>query len=234
MDERRRELFGYGVWGVVAIVVAVPELWAAVSGDAADWPTVSGTVGYLEYWHPWVAVVVIGMLVWAAFHVVRYEAQRVAAQPAAADPSLYRTPGGRWSARRPHLRPLNAALYLVVALAVVVAGSLWSYVDRPHDRYRLGEVMYGLIAVFGIVVPALFAFLGGKDAPFPSLFATMQALERRVRALAVVFSAGIAVLLVHLALYPWPAVIPDLQDLHHRAQQRHETKKERQPPVDAP
>jgi hypothetical protein len=75
----------------------------------------------------------------------------------------------------------------------------------------------------------------GKDVPFPTLFATMQALERRVRLAAVVFAAGIAILLIHLALYPWPAVIPDLQDLHHRyEQQRHDTKKDQQPPVDTP
>jgi hypothetical protein len=48
-------------------------------------------------------------------------------------------------------------------------------------------------------------------------------------------AAGIAILLIHLALYPWPAVIPDLQDLHHRyEQQRHDAKKNQQPPVDTP
>ena len=235
-DDRRRELWGYGVWGAMGVVIAVPELWAAVAGDSSDWPTISGTVGYLEYWHVWVALVVIGVLVWAAFHAVRYEAQRVAAEPPA-EPATraYRTPGGRVSMHPPRPGPVNAVVYFAFALAVVVGGSLWAYLDRPHDRYRLGEVMYGLIAFFWMIVPALLAFLRGRDVPFPTLFATIQALERKARVVAVVFAAGIAILLIHLALYPWPAVIPDLQDLHHRyEQQRHDAKKHQQPPVDAP
>ena len=235
-DERRRELWGYGVWGAMGVVIAVPEIWAAVAGGSSDWPTISGTVGYLEYWHVWVALIVIGVLVWAAFHAVRYEAERAAATaPLPPATQAYRTPGGRVSMRPPHPDPVNAIIYFAFALAIVVGGSLWAYLDRQHDRYRLGEVMYGLIAVFWMIVPAGYAFLRGKDVPFPTLFATMQALEQKARVVAVVFAAGIAILLIHLALYPWPAVIPDLQDLHHRyEQQRHDAKKNQQPPVDTP
>jgi hypothetical protein len=50
----------------------VPELWAAVWPDDARFPTISGTVGYLEYWHDWVALLVVGVLVWAAMHAVRF------------------------------------------------------------------------------------------------------------------------------------------------------------------
>ena len=67
-----RELAGYGVWGFTGAVIAVPELWAAVDSDHVPWPTISGTVGYLEYWHTWVAVIIIGALVWAVFHAVKY------------------------------------------------------------------------------------------------------------------------------------------------------------------
>jgi hypothetical protein len=83
----RREVWGYAVWGAMAIVVAVPELWAAIGGEAVEWPTISGTVGYLEYWHVWVSIIVIGVLVWAAFHAVQYEAaKKVAAAPAPPPP----------------------------------------------------------------------------------------------------------------------------------------------------
>ena len=79
-----------------------------------------------------------------------------------------------------------------------------------------------------MVIPASYAYFGGKDVPFPTLFATIQALERRARVVAIVFAAGITVLLIHLALYPWPAVIPDLQDLHTSyAHHHHAVKKAR-------
>jgi len=109
----RREVWGYTVWGAMGVVIAVPELWAALGGKSVEWPTISGTVGYLEYWHTWVALIVVGILVWAA--------------------------------------------------------------------------------------------------------------------------AGITVLLIHLALYPWPAVIPDLQDLHTSySHHHHAVKKHEQPLPGAP
>ena len=225
-----REAWGYGVWGAIGALVAVPEIWAAAAGNASDFPTISGTVGYLEYWHPWVAVLVVGVLVWAAFHAVRYEARRAAAEPPASD--LRRTKGGRLT-MRDRIVELNAVAYFTVALAVVGGLSLWSYLDRPGDRYRLGEVLYGSIGLLGVVGPSLLAFFAGREVPFPTLFATMQMLERRVRAVAALVTAGVVVLLVHLALYPWPAVIPDLQDLHSRHVGQLE-RKQREPPVDVP
>jgi hypothetical protein len=42
------------------------------------------------------------------------------------------------------------------------------------------------------------------------------------------------ILLVHLAFYPWPASIPDMQDLHKQFdKQRHEQKKQKEPPPNA-
>jgi hypothetical protein len=95
--------------------------------------------------------------------------------------------------------------------------------------------MYGLIAAFWVVVPTLIAYVGGKDVPFPTLFATIQALERRARPVAVLVAAGITILLIHLAFYPWPKVIPDLPDLHRsHERQSHVAKKHHQPAPDAP
>jgi hypothetical protein len=163
----RREVWGYAVWGAMSVVIAVPELWAAIGGGAVEWPTISGTVGYLEYWHVWVSIIVIGVLVWAAFHAVQYEAaKKVAPVPAPPPPAgAYRTPGGRVSRREPSSRPVNAIVYFGIALVLIAGLSLWSYFDRPHDKYRLGEVMYGLIALFWMVIPAAYAYLGGKDVP---------------------------------------------------------------------
>jgi hypothetical protein len=220
------EVAGYVVWGLTGVVIAVPEIWAAADGRNVPWPTISGTIGYLEYWHTWVAVIVIGILVWAIFHSVKYSA-------GVAGPT--RTKGGRWTPGTPKPAPaphhtLLVVTYYAVAVACVIAGPLIVLAVRPHDKYLLGEVLYGLIGFFGMVVPSVVALVVRRDVPFPTLFWTIQRLEQRVRPIAIVFAAGITVLVIHLALYPWPSVIPDLQDLHKKSQQlKHQQKKQREP-----
>jgi hypothetical protein len=202
------------VWGGTGAVIAVPELWAAVDSDSTPWPTISGTVGYLEYWHPWVAVIVIGVLVWAAYYSVVYRAR-----PVGEDPD--RTAGGRatlpWIRLKPSLsnrwRLILAACYYVVALAVVSGGCILVKSVRPDDKYLLGEVLYGSIGAFCVVIPSVVGLVMHDDVPFPTLFATIQNLTKLVRPVAILIAAGITVLLVHLALYPWPDNIPALQKL---------------------
>ncbi len=48
------EGWGYGVWGTGTIVVVIPEIYAAADGRS-PWPTISATVGRLEYNSDWVA-----------------------------------------------------------------------------------------------------------------------------------------------------------------------------------
>jgi hypothetical protein len=226
--ERRREsvrlILGYVVWGLTGAAIAFPEIWAAVDSDSVPWPTISGTVGYIEYWHDWVAVIVIGVLVWGAFYALRRSRSQEEER---------RTPAGRFTLREPKREPIQtvgAILYYAFALGAVIAGPLIVLEVRPHDKYLLGEVLYGLIGFFGILVPSAVALLYGKDIPFTTLFATLQHLEEKVRLLAIVVAAGIVVLLLHLALYPWPSVIPNLQDLHKQYEkQRHEQLKQKEP-----
>ncbi len=224
-----RELAGYAVWGATGAVIAVPEIWASVDSEHVPWPTISGTVGYIEYWHTWVAVIVIGILVWSVFHSVRYAGGVAGGR---------RTPGGRLTRGTPQTTPIRTALavaYYVVSVAAIIAAA-WSVSSaRPHDKHLLGEVLYGSIGLFGVIIPSIFGYIWRKDVPFPTLFWTIQKIEERVRLVAIVFAAGITVLLVHLAFYPWPSVIPDLQDLHDKSQQlKHHEKKEQEPPAYAP
>lgn len=221
---KAREVAGYVVWGLTGAVIAVPEIWAAADSDHVPWPTISGTVGYLEYWHTWVAVIVIGVLVWAVFHAVKYSGGVAGGK---------RTPGGRLTRGAAKTDPMRTALaivYYVLALGCAIAGPLIVRSVRPDDKYLLGEVLYGTIGFFGMVVPSVVAMVYRQDVPFPTLFWTIQRLEDRVRPVAIVFAAGITVLLIHLALYPWPSVIPDLQDLHNKNQQlKHDIKKDHEP-----
>jgi hypothetical protein len=180
----RFERIGYVVWGAVALVIAVPEFWALFSDDA-PWPTISGTIGHLEdLWHP-TAVIVVAAIVVAAALATGY------GRPQQRVPTV--APAGDWW---PFLYLGSAAVF--TAGAGLVTSAL---VD---DRFVLGYVIYGLIGFFFLLLPALLGWL--LVVPFPSLFATLRDLERRVPLFALVVLAGLVILLIHLALYPWPDV----------------------------
>lgn len=180
----RFERIGYVVWGTVALVVAIPEI-AALAAQDVPWPTISGTIGHLEdLWHP-TAVIVVAVIVVAAALAVGY---------------------GRIDTRTPTTAPAGAwwpFVYLgSAAVFTVGAGLIVSAV--VDDRFVLGYVIYGLIGLFFFVVPVLFGW--ALVVPFPSPFETLRDLERRVPIVALVVLAGLVILLIHLALYPWPDV----------------------------
>jgi hypothetical protein len=227
----RREAWGYGVWFSFAALVLVPELWAAFWGDSARWPTISGTVAGLEYDHPILGLVVVGVIVLCAYSSLRFPADRTGVLQARrasgeisggslpGDPALpYRTASGRRLTRSvTPVRELAVRLYFGLALVVIVGGTtIVALTTDPDDEYPTGRTLYGLTALFWVVIPSLLAWPKrfALDVPFPTLFETVRNLERRVRVLALAIAAGLTMLLLHLVLYPWPSVIPDLQRLH--------------------
>ncbi len=201
-----REARGYAVWLTMGVVVAVPELWAAV-GDNVPWPTVSGTVGHLEYRWSGTAVVVVGALVFSALLTIRYPPPLPQAEVAAG-----RTDGGRLSLQpeTANRRQLSPWSYFPAAAVVVIGGSLAS-ATLDGDKWHLAYVLYGLIAMFWIVIPSLAAYFFARDVPFPTLFRTIADLERRLHRFALFVAAGLVVLLLHLAFYPWPDISHVLQ-----------------------
>jgi hypothetical protein len=66
----RAERFGYVVWGIVVLFVAIPELLAAFWH--MPWPTLSETIGHLEQRHHWVRVPVLGGLAVVATRIAFY------------------------------------------------------------------------------------------------------------------------------------------------------------------
>jgi hypothetical protein len=225
-----RRRWGYVVWGLTGLAIVVPEIWAAKWPEHARFPTISGTVGYLEYWHDWVALLVVGVLVWAALHAIRFRTQ------AQYESSARHTDLGRYTLVDPKRPFVGAAAiaYYVVAIACCIGVPLIVVGWRPDDEYLLGEVMYGSIALFAFVLPGIAALVTGKDVPFTTLFATFQNIQERARPLAVLIAAGIVILLLHLAFYPWPSVIPELQDLNKQRNPSHEQLKKREPDPFAP
>ena len=66
-------------------------------------------------------------------------------------------------------------------------------------------MLYSLIAVFWVVVPNLLSYWFKKDVPFTTLFFTVRCLGRRLQLVAALVAALLVILLLHLALYPWPS-----------------------------
>jgi hypothetical protein len=182
-----RERWGYAVWGAVGVVIAVPEIWAAAVGTA-PWPTVSGTVGHLEdLWHP-TAVFVVALIVIAAALATGYGRLDDRAPTVAL--------AGEWW---PYVYLGGAVLFSVGAS--LIAAEL---VNGSEGRFVLGYVIYGLIGFFFLFLPAVLGWM--LVVPFPSLITTLRDLERRVPVVALLVLAGLVILLIHLALYPWPDV----------------------------
>jgi len=208
------ERWGYRTWGSVGAVIAIPEIWAAKWGDG-PWPTISGTTGHLEdLWKP-TAIFVVSIITIAAARAVKY--RQDGPEPLHFDATAHATPGGRAtrqiltaeSTARTRMSNEEAYAYFFGSLALIALVSFVVAVTVPEgkeSRFVLGYVIYGLIAVACVGVPSYLAYFKTKDVPFPTLFRTLRALESRAHIVAMIVLAGLAVLLIHLALYPWPDV----------------------------
>ena len=227
----RREAWGYGVWLFFGVIVAVPELWAAVWKDSAPFPTISATTGALEFDHPWVALIVVIVIVSCVYSSFRYPKTRTGVLPKRGpggvplgeeirgdDALPYRTAdGGRFTRSTTPVREVGAALYFAAALVLIaVCTTIAAIKTDINDEYPVGRTLYGLIALFWVVIPCLLAWPKrfAVDVPFPTLFSTIRSLERRLRLLALLLTGLLVVLLFHLAYYPWPSIIPDIGRTH--------------------
>jgi hypothetical protein len=216
----RHERWGYIWWGLSGVVIAVPELWAAFGGDAVLWPTISGTVGNLEVFHQWVALIVVALLIWAAFHAINVTRETMRGTDAAAggDAAQRRlVEGDRFTVASETKEFEHPIGYLVFAVAAVAIPSVLfrQLYEGDDHRYVFGEVMYASIAFWWMIVPGWLAYKRGWLVPYPTLFRTLKDLEQRAPRFTVVLASGLAILMVHLILYPWPATIPDTNRLHH-------------------
>jgi hypothetical protein len=198
------EMRGYGFWGPVVTLVLLIELLAALSNsfkNAFPWPTISSTVGELEKRWDWVGVIVVGLLAVGLFQAIAYRDQRRSSGRAyrrnaeVSDPAEARPPGTQWPR-------YNWILVLgLEALAMVLAVI---FVDSEFAR---GCIIYGVLGFFGILLPGLLAFWGNRIVRFPTLFFTVGKLRHRLHLVAVILVAGLSILALHLAFYPWPDLV---------------------------
>ena len=216
-DVTKSEAWGYVVWGAMGIVIAVPELWAVGKGSDFPWPTISTTVGHLEHRWPVVALIPVALIVMAGYSALTVKPASTTLQ---ADlRAIGRTPQGRLTKQEYTVEELartGAATtigaqrpawpiypYFVAATVVVVAGGVLA--AQSHNRFAVGYVLYSLIAVFWVVLPNAGAYWFKKDVQFTTLVFTVACLGRRLRFVASLVAALLVILLLHLALYPWPS-----------------------------
>src|SRR5207244_3866652 len=97
----------------------------------------------------------------------------------------------------------RGGIYVAFVLVAGAATGLIAYAAGA-GKYMLGYFLYSSLALFAIVIPSALAYWRGKILGAPPLFRTIADLQKRWHWVAAALVAGLVVLLVHLALYPWP------------------------------
>jgi hypothetical protein len=177
---------GYLFWGPVVAAILIAEALAAFAH--VHWPTISSTIGHLENRWTWVAAVVVGI---------------IGASACLALGTAHKTPLGRTQVFGGEIRPVRFYTAVVPIAATIVAGAAAR--AATDDKLVVGYWIYGTLAVTGLVIPSLLVLLR-FEVQFPTLFVTVRRLEGRLHWVATVIVAGLAILTVHLALYPWPDI----------------------------
>ena len=202
------EKWGYGFWLFLGLVFGIPESWAGLASP--PFPSLSNTVAPLEEQWPPAAVIVVAVIVIVAYYFVRVPVSRTGSLAytegglgRGTGAGVGRTHTGRLSKTPADTSPVAAIIYIPLALGVIALGSIVAAV-AGGDYWVLGYVIYGLIAVFLVLIPNVLAYWFARDVPWPTLLAAITNLERRWRPAAVVVLAGLVILLLHLALPPWP------------------------------
>ena len=202
------EKWGYAFWLFLGLVFGIPESWAGLANP--PWPSLSDTIAHLDALWPPTAVIVVAVIVIVAFYFVRVPVSQPGSLADAegglgrwAGAGVGRTYNGRLSKTPTGISPVPALFYVPLALAAIAVGSIIAAVTSG-DFWVLGYVIYGLIAIFLVIIPSVLAYWFAREVPWPTLLATITSLERRWRPAAAVVLAGLVVLTIHLALPPWP------------------------------
>jgi hypothetical protein len=195
-DEQRRAL---KYWLPIAVAIGAVELLGALSGafrNAIPWPTISSTIGHLEEGASWVGVVVVAAIAMAAYQATRGEPQ----ERGGGEDGVDEAPIEKFERQTPVI-PFHHG-WPSVLLATGLVALVVHFVNDA--KYALGYAIYGSFLVLGILIPIAFLRRTGKTTGFPSLLVGLKGLSKFVPGTYMLVIAGLAILVLHLALYPWP------------------------------
>jgi hypothetical protein len=197
----KRETWGYVIWGLVGAVIAVFEIWSLTGKP--PFPSISSTVGELEKEWSGTKAIVVALIAAALVQVATFPPLRDDFTERTA--GLRRTPNGRLTKAEDGMAEevIGAGVYTAAATAVVAVATILTWQGNA-PKHVVGEVLYGGIALFLLLIPNLLAYFTKRDIPFPTLFRTVHNLEGRWHPTVLVIWPGLAVLAVHLVAYPWP------------------------------
>lgn len=207
---RHRGAVGYIVWICAALLIGVTEILAALN-VGLPFTTISTMTGHLERHYDWVELIVVGVIVFVVFSLMkatkRKPSGRLALTPTSADD--YEGEKVSWWILGP-----------LIAAALAIAAATWATAHWFDDgsRYRSAYVVYGSLALVFLVIPSLVAFFSPRDAAFPTVFRSLKNLEAWLAgkwqdvgpalawAVSFIVLAGLVILLLHLAFYPYPSI----------------------------
>lgn len=237
-----RRRLGYLVWAAALAFFFVPEILAMSKTIDRRLPftTLSGMVGHLEYRSSSFEIVTTLVVICLLVSIVRLPPGKTAGvrRTVRDQNKPRRTAGGRLTfTSEPDLAESRTdfdasiafvwllativTVALFIALATLAAREWWP--DPPpkpgetNALFHAGYVLYGLIALVCFVIPSVFAFVAGRDAPFPTLPRTLSNLETLLQGfgrfggavawfLSYLLIWGLVFLLLHLTLYPFPNI----------------------------
>jgi len=199
-DATPEELHGYAFWGPVALAILVTEILGGTSKsfrNAIPWPTISTTVGHLEDLHGFWGLIVVAIIAAAAYYTFNYETL----PPSQGRTETYLLARGPVQIR--YGWPFVLAVTGAIAYAVH-AGSRNE--EELTGKFHLAYGIYGSFAVFGVAIPLYLVWRRSKHVVFPHLFYTLKCLRERFHWVALAVLLGLSILVIHLALYPWPSL----------------------------
>jgi hypothetical protein len=218
-----RRRLGYVVWGSAFVVTVVPELLASINAveKHLPFPTISRTVGHLEVINPAWEILPTFLIVLFVYALLRIPIPTLGAQPAA--PPATSTRVSSADLRAFVVRAVLCAVLLV--LVGVVASQIWP------DQHLAGETgklpnfyvayaFWGTTFVVWVLLPTVTAVLGRRHS-YASLPKTIIELEHVLAhkgrvgrgaawTLGFILVWGMAFLLLHLTLYPFPDITKTL------------------------
>jgi hypothetical protein len=156
----------------------------------------SSTIGHLEEGASWVGVVVVAAIAMAAYQATRGEPpKRVGGEDGASEAPIEKFE------RQTPVVPFHYG-WPSVLLATGLVALVVHFVNDA--KYVLGYAIYGSFLVLGILIPIAFLHRTGKATGFPSLLVGLRGLSKLIPGTYMLVIAGLAILVLHLALYPWP------------------------------